>query len=41
VAGGGGALGFSLSLVAAEVAEEQNLSNRSIQAAATEEKEKP
>jgi hypothetical protein len=41
VAGGGGALGFSLSRAAAEVAEEWNLLNRSIPAAATEENEKP
>jgi hypothetical protein len=40
VAGGGGALGSSLSRAAAEAAKEGN-SIRSIQAAATEENEKP
>jgi hypothetical protein len=41
MAGGGGALGSLLSLAAAQVAEEGNLLNRSIQAVATEKNEKP
>jgi hypothetical protein len=43
VADGGGALGCPLSLAAAVIAEamKENLSNRSIRVAATEENEKP